>query len=240
MKSRRRALAGTAVALGVLASAWAFSPSLFLTRAATLATDPVRLAMALCLLALLRPVLAWPTSLLSLAAGYGYGIWGWPFALVLVVITCLPPFLFARAALPPFTSSRDTGQVRAFVARFANAGERAVATTGATRTVATARLVPLPSDVISVAAGVAQVRLLPYTLGTAVGEAPWVAAGILAGASIDRLAGRNAVLALDPWLVIGTLAAAGLLLAGPVYRYYSGGAVRPGPGSPEESESESE
>ncbi|ERH11978.1 MAG: hypothetical protein J07HB67_00990, partial [halophilic archaeon J07HB67] len=49
----------------------ATSPAAALARLNTLAARPFRLLVALAALAVVRPFLAWPTSLLSVVAGYG-------------------------------------------------------------------------------------------------------------------------------------------------------------------------
>lgn len=200
--------AGLALLVVVAAGAWLTSPTWVLGRLAWLAADPVRFAAALLLLALVRPVLAWPTTLLAVMAGYGYGLRGFPVALALITLTSVPPFLVARRA-----HGTD---------RFSQLGRRAVGVAGEFRGVAASRLVPAPSDVVSVAAGIAGVRLAPFVAGTALGEVPWAVVGVLAGRSIDRVLAEGLGSIFDPMLVVGAAALAVLLLAGPVYRHLGG------------------
>lgn len=185
--------------------AWLTSPAAALARLEWLAADPVRFGLALVAVAAVRPFLAWPTTVLAVAVGYGYGWAGIPLGVALLTLTALPPYFLAR-------KGRGTGRV-------ARTGERVVGVAGGTRTVAASRFLPAPSDAISIGAGVASVPLRPFLLGTAVGELPWVVAGVAVGVSTDRLlTGDFSV--VDPMLLVGMVAGAILLLAGPCYRAY--------------------
>lgn len=168
-----------------------------------LADRPAIFAALLCGYAIVRPALAWPTLVLPIGAGYAFGVWGLLPAIVLLTLTGVPPYLVARRA-----SGR--GPV-------SSVGHRVVEATGDLRGVAAARFLPLPSDVISIGAGVADVRFRPYVLGTAIGESPWAVLGILVGLSIERLVAGD-LEGFDPLLLAGMAAAGVLLLAGPVYR----------------------
>ncbi|MFB6096434.1 MAG: TVP38/TMEM64 family protein [Haloferacaceae archaeon] len=205
MDRRARIVVGALAALAVLAAALTVSPRAVLSRLDWLAADPWRFAAALLVLAAVRPLLAWPTTLLAVVVGYGYGIAAVPVALALIVATSLPPYLLARRG-------RAGG-------RFSTAGERVVDAAGDLRSMVVSRLLPAPSDVVSVGAGVAGIGIWPYVLGTAVGETPWALAGVLAGASVDRIAQRGLAAAFDVRLV----AAAALVALGlsfrPVYRW---------------------
>jgi uncharacterized membrane protein YdjX (TVP38/TMEM64 family) len=61
------------------------------------------------------------------------------------------------------------------------------------------------------------VRLGPYVLGTALGEAPWVAVTVTLGASLETLSVEGVSTGLP--LVVAALALATLLVAGPLYRH---------------------
>jgi uncharacterized membrane protein YdjX (TVP38/TMEM64 family) len=199
-----RTLVGAA-ALVVAAGVLLASPGMALARLAWLAADPVRFGLACVALALVRPLLAWPATVLGVAAGFGFGVAGAPFAVVLFVLTAVPPYLFAR---------RVGGG-----GRVAAAGRRLTAAAGDLRSVTATRLLPAPSDAISLGAGAAGVPARPFLLGTALGEAPWAVAGTLAGASLSSLAAGR--LAVDLGLVAAAGAVALLLLAGPAYRTYA-------------------
>jgi uncharacterized membrane protein YdjX (TVP38/TMEM64 family) len=207
---RRRLLAGAGVVAAVAALGLARSPAWLLGRLAWVAADPLRLAAALVAAAVVRPLFVWPTTLLAVVAGYGYGFAGVPFALALVVVTSLPPYWLAERG-------RTEGRVRA-------TGHRVVDETGDLRSVAASRLLPLPSDVVSVGAGIAGVAPGAFALGTAVGEVPWVVAGVAAGASLADLDRAPAALdaALTPQFVLAAVLLAVLALAGPLFRLLAG------------------
>ncbi|RDZ44364.1 TVP38/TMEM64 family protein [Haloferax sp. Atlit-10N] len=204
---RPRLAAGLALA-AVVAGLLFASPDAVIARAAWVAADPVRLVAVVSALALVRPLLAWPTTLLALVVGYGLGPVGAPFALALIVLTSVPPFLFAR---------RYRGTTR-----LADVGERTVEQTGSVKGVAASRLLPVPSDVVSVAAGVANVRLGAFALGTAVGELPWAVAGVIAGASVETLTTESLAAAVRPEFVVLAAVAGVSMLVPTAYRRYRG------------------
>ena len=210
MNRRARVGVGAAVAV-VAAAALLTSPGAALGWLAWLAGDPVRFGGALAALSVARPLLGWPTTLLAVAAGAGYGLAGAPFALALVVCSSLPAYALA---------GRLAGE-----GRVADAAARFRRETGDVRAVTASRLFPLPSDVVSAAAGLAGVPLAPFLAGTAVGEVPWVLAGTLAGASLDSLAGGPPSLATvaDPRLVVAAALVGALVVARPAYRLLATG-----------------
>ena len=210
--NRRYVALGALLGLVVVAS-WLASPDVAFGTLEWLASDPFRFAVALVALSAVRPFLAWPTTLVAVAVGFGYGWVGVPFGVVLLTLTALPPYYLARfGRAEPSTDGGISG-------RISETGERFVAAAGGTRTVAATRLLPMPSDAVSLGAGVAGVRLRPFLIGTAVGELPWVIAGVAIGVSADRLASGD-LSALDPALFVGMAGVATLLLAGPIYRAY--------------------
>ena len=200
-----RVAVGLALAV-VAAAAVLLSPDAALSHAAWVVADPVRLVVATLALAVVRPFLAWPTTLLALVVGLGFGLAGLPFALALIVLTSVPPYLFARRY-------GRTG-------RLAAAGESFVERTGDVRSVVLSRLIPAPSDVVSVGAGVAGVPLRAFALGTAIGEIPWAVAGVLAGASAETLAAGDLGAVVDARLVAAAALAAALLAAPTLYEWY--------------------
>jgi uncharacterized membrane protein YdjX (TVP38/TMEM64 family) len=206
MDRRVRLLAGVGLVALVAALGVLVSPGAALDRLAWVAADPLRLTVALAVVAVVRPLFAWPTTLLAVVAGYGLGLRGFPLALGLVVVTSLPPYWLAGWGA-------GDGSVTA-------AGERLVAETGDLRSVVGSRLLPLPSDVVSAGAGVAGVPLRAFALGTAIGEVPWVAVGVVAGDSFTALEGASLTAAMDPRVAVGAAALAALAFAGPIYRLY--------------------
>jgi len=203
-----RQLVGIGVVAAVAAAtAVATSPAALFEHAATLAARPALLAVALAVLYLVRPLLAWPISALSILLGYLYGPAAVPVALAGAVVTTLPAYALARYL------GHDAG----LLSRVGDAGSVVRATTGDLRGVAAVRLAPLPTDPVSYAAGLAGVPLRPYVAGTALGEAPWVTATVLLGASMGQLA--TVGLTADPLLLVTTVALAVLVaLSGPAYR----------------------
>ena len=219
--TRRAAITGYAVAAVAVAvsvaAAWTASPAAVTGPLTRLADRPVLFGVALVGLAAVRPAIAWPTTLLSAAVGFGYGWAGVPVGVALVTATALPPYGLARTgrARPP------DGRVGRVTARVCDAGERLAAVAGSVRTVAAARLLPLPSDAVSLGAGISGVPLRPFLVGTAIGELPWVLLGVAVGVSLDRLAAGD-LSAVDPAALVAMASAGVLLLAGPVYRTVSG------------------
>ncbi|MFQ3318928.1 MAG: putative membrane protein YdjX (TVP38/TMEM64 family) [Natronomonas sp.] len=214
-RATARQLAGIGVFVAIAAIATlSASPSTILTRAESLAGQPSLLAVVLLVLYLARPLLAWPISALSVLLGYLFGPIAIPVAMAGAVVTALPAYVLARYL----------GHEAGVLARVGDAGAVVRRTTGDLRGIIAVRLAPLPTDPVSYGAGLAGVPLRPYMAGTALGEAPWVVAAVLLGASAGELttAGRSA----DPILLVTTLALAALLaLSGPAYRRLADDAV---------------
>ncbi|MFC6786277.1 TVP38/TMEM64 family protein [Halobaculum halobium] len=220
----RRALFGGLVAGAVVVAVALTSPSVVLDRLSWVVAEPSRLLAMLVVLAVVRPLLAWPVTLLAVVAGYGFGLSAVPLSLGAMVLTSIPPYLFARrgrgAGDALAGGDRISTAVNDLLDRAVGAGERAVSVAGGTRSVAASRLLPFPSDAVSVAAGLAGVRAGPFVLGSAVGELPWAVAGTVAGASAGRVAEAGLAGVIDPWLIATAGLAGLLLLAGPAYRHY--------------------
>ncbi|MFB6094208.1 MAG: TVP38/TMEM64 family protein [Halanaeroarchaeum sp.] len=202
--SRRRTALGLA-ALGVLVVALLLRPSAVITHLRAALASPW-FPVVLVGLYGLRPLLGWPITLLSALVGFRYGlIVGVPIALAGAVLTSLLPYGAGRLA--PETG-RYWGRVvtgsRAFFDR-----------TGGTRGVLGARLLPLPAEPVSAAAGTGGVSVGAFVLGTLVGELPWTIAAVWVGHSMATFALSG--VGLD-WrvLLLGAVVAA-IVLAGPVY-----------------------
>jgi uncharacterized membrane protein YdjX (TVP38/TMEM64 family) len=154
-----------------------------------------------------RPFLGWPISLLSALVGFQYGLLvGVPVALVGAVATSLPPFAAGRYA---------PAEGRLF-GRLTDGSQRYFRATGDLRGLVAARLAPTPPEAISGAAGAGGVGVGAFTVGTLVGELPWVVAAVALGSSLDAFTMDAAH--LDPALVLGGIAAAALLLTPVAYR----------------------
>ncbi len=203
-----RQLVGIALIGGVAVAAFVTTPpAAVFERADALAATPLLAAAVVLALYLVRPLLAWPISALSILLGYLYGPVAIPVALCGAVVTTLPAYALARYF------GHDAG----LLGRVGDASAVVRNTTGDLRGVAAVRLAPLPTDPVSYATGLAGVPLRPYVLGTALGEAPWVATAVLLGASMSQLTSTG--VAADPLLVATALALAILLvLSKPAYR----------------------
>ncbi len=210
-----RQAAGIAVVVAVAGlAALTTSPEALFARAERLAHQPVLFGVVLLAVYLVRPLLAWPISVLSILLGYVLGPVAIPIALAGAVVTALPAYALARYL------GHDAG----FLARVGDAGGVVRRTTGDLRGIVAVRLAPLPTDPVSYAAGLAGVPLRPYVAGTAIGEAPWVVAAVLLGASANELTTGATTGTVDPILLVTTAALAALLaLSGPAYRRVADG-----------------
>ena len=212
-----RQLVGIALFASIAAvAAVSSSPTIVFESVEALAASPGLLTIALLGLYLIRPLLAWPISALSILLGYFFGPVAIPAALLGAVVTTLPAYLLARRL----------GHEVGFLARVGEAGAAVRRTTGDLRGVIAIRLAPLPTDPASYAAGLAGVPPGSYVLGTAIGESLWVVAAVLLGASMGELTTTG--LSASPLLLATTLSLAVLFaLSRPAYeRLIDGGALK--------------
>jgi uncharacterized membrane protein YdjX (TVP38/TMEM64 family) len=208
--TKRQLVSLGAVGVVLLGLAITFSPSTVADAVASLSDDPLLLLAVLAVLYLVRPFVMWPISALSLTVGFVLGAkWGIPVAIAGTVASNTVVFLLARYA------RTDVG-VLGLASR---SGDRLVEKTGQLRGVLAARLSPLPADVVSTAAGLSEVSLGSYVLGTLVGESPWIAAEVIAGSSMHTLSVHGLSHSLS--LMAGATAFAAVLLARPLYRELS-------------------
>ncbi|WP_135824163.1 TVP38/TMEM64 family protein [Halorussus ruber] len=217
----RRQIAGLALLAVVAVASLLAGPDRLLGVARDLADRPAMFGALLVLVYLVRPLFAWPTTLVAVLAGYAYGpVWGFPVALAGTTGSALLPFLAARYVGSGSGEGKRSGWGSGLVARLGDSGERFFAAAGDLRGMVASRLAPAPSDPVSAAAGLSGVSTGAFVAGTAIGEIPWTVAAVLAGSSLDTLstAGLNAV----SWeLVAAAAAVAAALLAGPAYRAVS-------------------
>ncbi|WP_121822516.1 TVP38/TMEM64 family protein [Halostella salina] len=210
----RRTVAGAAVLGAVVAASLLSSPATAIDAAERAAADPLLFGVLLLGLYLVRPFLAWPTTLVAIVAGYGYGVAvGVPVALAGAVLTSMPPFLGVR------WMAGGEG----FWGRLGDAGDRFFGSTGHVRGVTAARLLPIPADAVTCTAAASGVSLPAFAVGTVFGELPWTVAAVLLGSSAESIAARGLGEVGLP-LVAACLVAAAVLLAGPAYQYFG----RPG------------
>lgn len=205
--TRRQVAAGLLVA-GLLALGVLVSPGAAVGQLRSVLFSPW-FPVVLAGLYLLRPLLAWPITALSVLVGYRYGVAvGLPLALAGAVATSLLPYAFAR-----YYRDRP-GPLGLAV----DGSERFFGATGGLRGVVAVRLAPTPAEPVSLAAGAGGVSVSAFVAGTAIGEVPWTVAAVVAGHSLSALS-LEGVAAVSPWLLIAGLAGAALLLAGPAYRW---------------------
>lgn len=156
---------------------------------------------------LVRPFLGWPVMVLSALVGYRYGLLaGVPLALAGTVVTSLVPYGAGRL------SDLD-GPV---LGRFTVGSQRFFHTAGDLRGVVAARLMPMPAEPVSAAAGLGGVPLWAFALGTVLGELPWTIAAVAVGHSMSVFS--LGALAVDWRLVLVGLLAGLALVARPAYR----------------------
>jgi uncharacterized membrane protein YdjX (TVP38/TMEM64 family) len=148
----------------------------------------------------LRPLVLFPATLLTIAGGFLFGPWlGLAVVLVASNVSALVAYgvgrWFGTGAL---TADVAQGRLARYVQRMR---ERSF------ETVLILRLLLAPYDVISYLAGFLRIGLVPFAAGTAIGSLPGTVAFVLFGASIEKFDGG--IPSLDP----KTLVASFVLLA---------------------------
>ncbi|GGN97761.1 MULTISPECIES: TVP38/TMEM64 family protein [Haloarcula] len=210
---KRQVVGSAALLAAVAVAALVLSPAHIIREAMHLADHPVYLAGLIVALYLVRPLFAWPTMPLSAFVGFVLGVeWGFPVALMGALVTCLIPYRFARKA----------GEQGGMFGWLGESGQRIMSVTGETRGVLAARLSPVPADPVSYGAGFADVSTRAFVVGTFLGEIPWVAVEVIAGASMRSLTLTGLSIEALPHLLSLFGAMAVLVLAGPTYRHFSG------------------
>ncbi len=218
--SMRPLAGGVAVGLVVVASLLLSPSSVAVIE--SVSADPYLFGLVVAGLYLVRPLLAWPPTLLSAVVGYGYGVTlGVPIALVGVVVTVIPVFLGVRWITATTAVDSSGGHPEGVLERTGDVVRRYYDATGPIRGVTASRLAPIPSDVSTCAAAVSDVGLGHLVVGTAIGELPWTVAAVVVGASTATITTAGLGDLGAPLSVACALAAA-LLLAGPIYRLARG------------------
>lgn len=214
-RATRRQLLGMGVLAGVaIVAGLVLSPGTVVSHLEHLATRPVWFAVALTLVYLARPFLFWPVSAVAVVLGYLYGpVLAFPVALLGAGVTGLPPFGLARWA------QSDAG----LLSVLAEPGRQLIGAVGETRGVVAGRLSPVPGDAVSYAAGLSEVSVGAFLLGTVLGEVPWALVAVLAGDSMRTLTVEG--IRPDPALVVGIAGLAVLVLGRPAYHHLRGDPV---------------
>jgi uncharacterized membrane protein YdjX (TVP38/TMEM64 family) len=214
--TRRQVESLGVLALAVGGAALVFSPRTVLSAVAGLSARPWLFVTVVSLLFVIRPLVMWPVSVFAVTIGFVLGVeYGVPFAVAGTVVSNTIVFVLARYV-------RTDAGVVGYASR---SGDRFVELTGELRGMVAARLAPVPADVVSSAAGLSEVSLRTYVLGTLVGETPWIVAEVIAGSSMHTLSVHG--LSHSASLLVGASTLSAVLLARPVYRY-----VREHGGSP--------
>ncbi|MFB6300319.1 MAG: TVP38/TMEM64 family protein [Halobacteriales archaeon] len=209
MQPRRWQLGAGLIVAALLIVGVVVSPETVLGQLRTMLLSPYFPAVLVGLY-LIRPLLAWPITALSVLVGYRYGITvGLPLALLGAVGTSLVPYLAARRI----------GFGDGIAGRLQTGSQQFFTATGDLRGVIAARLAPTPAEAISAVAGAGGVSLPAFILGTALGELPWTIAAVLAGDSMHQLS-MDAASTPDLRLAAAGGLMAVLLVAGPLYRWY--------------------
>ena len=149
------------------------------------------------LIYILRPLLLFPATLLTIAAGFVFGpILG----VILIVIGS------NASALLAYAIGRFFG--RGFLAENGSAGIVQRYTTRlrehSFETIFIMRLIFLPYDLVNYLAGFLRIHWLPFIVATALGALPGTLAFTLFGASIERFDGG--IPALNPWVLAASVA----------------------------------
>ncbi|MFN2321465.1 MAG: TVP38/TMEM64 family protein [Trueperaceae bacterium] len=179
---RRRASASVAIALWavLVATTWIVlaraegGPSAELARWLALVVRPGVGVPVLLVAFAVRPVLLIPVTVLTAFSGWWLGPWlGFAFAWGAVTASAAVPYVLARALRGRATAAASPRGWRGALGR------------DPFETVLVARLMMLPGDLVSAAAGAVRVPWGPFLGATALGGVPGLAVGVLAGASLD-------------------------------------------------------
>lgn len=210
-RSRLRGLLGIALFGAIVLTAVVLGPDRAIATLVALGDSPWLLPLLFGLY-LVRPFVGWPHSPFPVAAGFYFGfVGGSVVAFVGLVLTCLPPFAVGR-----YLSGEEGA-----LSRVGEFGERFTDTTGEARAIASARLLPVPADVVSYGAGIAEVRTRAFALGTLIGDLPWLLGLVFVGTQVETFTteGFDAL----PTGAVLVLALIGLLLVGkPLYQRFRG------------------
>lgn len=160
----------------------------------------------------LRPLVLFPASLLTIAAGVLFGpVWGIALTVVAANLSAMVAYGLGRmiGRPPPGEEAEAAGLAARWAGRLR---ERSFAT------VLVMRLALLPYDLVNYLCGYLRIAPLPFLAATAIGSLPGTVAFVLAGAAVDRvdagLAGFDGrVLAASVVLFVGSLAVARMMHA---------------------------
>ena len=176
-RARLRAVLGITLFGAIMLTALVLGPERAISILVQLG-DSSWLLPLLFILYLVRPFIGWPHGPFPVAAGFYFGLVGGS----VVAFVGL-----ALTSMPPFGVGRYLRSEQGALGRIGEVGERFTAAAGETRAIASARLLPIPADVVSYGAGVADVRTKPFVLGTMVGDLPWLVGLVFVGTQLETI-----------------------------------------------------
>jgi len=146
---------------------------------------------------ILRPLVLFPATLLTIAAGF---VFGPSLGVILIVIGSNASALLAYAIGRFFgqgflAENGSTGIVQRYTTRLRE---------HSFETIFIMRLIFLPYDLVNYLAGFLRIHWLPFIVATALGALPGTLAFTLFGASIERFDGG--IPALNPWALVASVA----------------------------------
>lgn len=139
----------------------------------------------------LRPVILFPASLLTVLGGLAFGLfWGVVLTVLASNLSTAATYAVGRYFASPALIDKMSGRLGSSIKR---AVDRPFETT------LIMRLLALPFDAVAYVAGFARLRFVPFMVGSAAGTVVGTVAFVGFGASIESLADGSPT--IDPWLI---------------------------------------
>lgn len=153
---------------------------------------------------LIRPIVLFPASVLTVMGGILFGAW----IGVLVVVVAANASAMVAYGVGRLLGSRPAESCEADPA--ADVQRSFIATwslrlrENSFETVFVMRLLFLPYDLVSYACGALRIRWAPFLLATALGSLPGTVSFVLLGASLERI--DQGIDGINPWAVVASVA----------------------------------
>lgn len=219
-KSRRQRLLVVVLWLVVVAGCWFFaqqrgvSPRALLGELLTAMQGSPSALLWLSLVYLVRPLLLFPVSLLTIAAGVLFGaVWGTVYASLAALSSAAVAYRLGRAfGKAPATEVVATEPISGWQGRLASYPFE---------TVLLCRFLFVPGDLVNYTAGYLRVNFAAFIGATALGGSPGIVVGVLAGASLNSLEEADISLNTNYLVASGVLLLASLGLSWLVRRRWS-------------------
>lgn len=140
----------------------------------------------------LRPVVLFPASVLTILAGIAFGLfWGVVLTIAASNLSTAASYGVGRYFASPALIDRLSGPLGSAIQR---------AITHPFETTLVMRLLALPFDAVGYVAGFAKLRFLPFLTGSAIGTVVGTVAFVGFGASIESL--EDGTPSINPWLIV--------------------------------------